>query len=345
MPGRLCLFGEHSDWAGEYRRVRPDLERGHAVIVGTDQGIHAEVGEHATSLVIESTGSDGTRYGPVEIPAREDALLSEARGGGFWSYIAGTAYQVIKKHEVRGLVIRNDRTDLPVKKGLSSSAAVSVLTARAFNRIYRLGLSVRDEMELAYQGEMLTLSRCGRMDQGCAYGRRVVSMIFDGDRLEAAELPVGADLHLVLVDLRAGKNTVRILGDLRRAFPIARSEIDRGLQDLLGPINRRIVEEAIRAIADGDGQRLGSLMSEAQRLFDRHAAPACPEELAAPILHEILAHRSLLPHIWGGKGVGSQGDGSAQLLARSREDQGAIVEIVKRDFRMPALKLSIRSAR
>jgi hypothetical protein len=34
-----------------------------------------------------------------------------------------------------------------------------------------------------------------------------------------------------------------------------------------------------------------------------------------------------LPHIWGGKGVGSQGDGTAQILARSADDQQAVIEI------------------
>ena len=35
-----------------------------------------------------------------------------------------------------------------MKKGLSSSAAVTVLVARAFNRVYDIKLTVRGEMEL-----------------------------------------------------------------------------------------------------------------------------------------------------------------------------------------------------
>ena len=27
VPGRLCLFGEHTDWAGMYRSVNSALER------------------------------------------------------------------------------------------------------------------------------------------------------------------------------------------------------------------------------------------------------------------------------------------------------------------------------
>jgi galactokinase len=130
------------------------------------------------------------------------ALLEEAQRGGFWSYVAGVAYQVLTNYHVRGLVISNYKTDLPVKKGLSSSAAICVLAARAFNRVYDLKLTVRGEMELAYLGEITTPSRCGRMDQGCAFGSRPVVMTYDGDRLDTRELQVTHDLHCGLMFLR-----------------------------------------------------------------------------------------------------------------------------------------------
>lgn len=41
VPGRLCLFGEHSDWAGMYRTVNSSLEKGTAIVSGTEQGIYA----------------------------------------------------------------------------------------------------------------------------------------------------------------------------------------------------------------------------------------------------------------------------------------------------------------
>ena len=37
--------------------------------------------------------------------------------------------------------------------------------ARAFNQIYNLRLSTRGEMQAAYEGERLTPSLCGKMDQ------------------------------------------------------------------------------------------------------------------------------------------------------------------------------------
>jgi galactokinase len=343
VPGRICLFGELSDWAGGYRRVNPGIEKGYTLICGTDQGIYAEVAPHHNRLVMAATTPQGESRGPREVPMEQDALLEEAQHGGFWSYICGVAYQVLLRYQVEGLVIRNHRTDLPIQKGLSSSAAICVLAARAFNRLYDLNLTTRGEMELAYQGEITTPSRCGRMDQGCAFGRRPVLMTFDADRLLTTELSAGQDLHLVIVDLHEQKDTQKILAQLNRCFPYAKDRVGQGVHDLLGRINRDIVRRAVDALQAGDAQRLGSLMVEAQAQFDRYAVPACPEELAAPALHRVLNYEPLQSHTWGGKGVGSQGDGSAQLLARSAEDQQAVVEIVERDLGMTCLKVTFPS--
>ncbi len=341
VPGRICLLGEHSDWAGGYRRINADIEKGYSLITGTDQGIYAEVSPHPTSLILTSVTPDGQRQGPYEIPMEPKVLMEEAQKGGHWSYVAGVAYQALINYHVRGLVIDNFKTNLPIKKGLSSSAAICVLAARAFNRVYDLKLTVRGEMEMAYQGEITTPSRCGRLDQGCAFGNRPVLMTFDGERLETEELRVNEPLYFVLVDLQAKKDTMEILNRLNHCYPFAENEVERGVQELLGPINKRIVEQAMDALQKVDAQRLGALMTEAQAFFDRYAMPACPEELTSPVLHKILEYEALKPHVWGGKGVGSQGDGTAQFICRSESDQQAAVEILQRDLGMPSYKLTI----
>ena len=257
VPGRICLFGEHSDWAGGYRRINAEMEKGYTLICGTNQGIHADVEPHPTALVLSSTTPQGKTVGPYEIPLEPKALLEEAQQGGFFSYAAGVAYQVLTHYRVRGLVIHNYRTDLPIKKGLSSSAAICVLTARAFNRVYDLKLTVRGEMELAYNGEITTPSRCGRMDQGCAFGDRPVLMAFDGDRLETSEIRPERELHFVIVDLKAKKDTMEILNRLNHSYPFAEGEVERGVQELLGPTNRRIVHQASEALRAGRRRAAG----------------------------------------------------------------------------------------
>ena len=169
VPGRICLFGEHSDWAGGYRRINAEIEKGYALIVGTNQGVYAEVKPHPSKLIFRANLNDGTDMPPWEVPMERDALLDQIQQGGFFSYVAGVAYQLMTHYRVRGLEIHNTRTDLPIKKGLSSSAAVCVLVARAFNRTYDLKMTVRGEMELAYNGEISTSSRCGRLDRQPAH--------------------------------------------------------------------------------------------------------------------------------------------------------------------------------
>jgi len=343
VPGRICLFGEHSDWAGGYRRINANIEKGFTLITGTDQGIYADIEPHPSALVLTSTTTDGEVHCPIEIPMDPQVLLEEAQGGGYWSYIAGTAYQILTHYHVRGLVINNFKTDLPIKKGLSSSAAISVLTARAFNRVYDLKMTIRGEMEMAYLGEVTTPSRCGRMDQGCAYSNRPILMSFDGDHLEVIELQVPKDLYYVIVDLQAQKDTMEILAQLNRSFPFADDEIESGVQELLGPINKRIVHQAVELLETGNKENLGALMVEAQSFFDRYAMPACPEELTAPVLHKLMDYEPLKPHIFGSKGVGSQGDGTAQFLTRGAEDQQAVIEIIERDLNLSCLTLTIRT--
>jgi UTP-glucose-1-phosphate uridylyltransferase/mevalonate kinase len=270
-----------------------------------------------------------------------EALLSEARKGGFFSYVAGVAYQVVTHNTVKGLVIDNYETDLPVKKGLSSSAAVCVLTARAFNLAYDLKMTVRGEMDYAYRGEITTPSRCGRMDQGCAYGSRPVMMEFDGDSLNVSELSCGADFHFIIADLKATKDTVRILADLNKAFPFAENEIERGVQEYLGSINKRILADAAEALKNGDAERLGTLMTEAQANFDRCAAPACPEQLHAPALHRVLRHPRLHGLVLGGKGVGSQGDGSVQFLARDEQSREEAIQVLESELGLSCLRLTV----
>ncbi len=344
VPGRICLFGEHSDWAGGYRRINAAIGKGFAIIVGTNQGIYAEVKPHPDKLIIRTTCENGTRKGPFEIPMEREALLAEAMAGGFASYAAGVAYQILTHYRVRGIEIDNYLTDLPIQKGLSSSAAICVLVARSFNRLYDLKMTVRGEMEYAYMGEITTPSRCGRLDQGCAYGNRPVIMTFDGDRLEVEELNVPRTLHYVIVDLKAFKDTKEILAKLNQSYPFADDEIQRKVQHYLGPVNADINHRATAAIRTGNIEALGGLMKEAQARFDEHLQPACPSQLTSPVLHKLLAYGPIQPHILGGKGVGSQGDGTAQFLVRDPEAQARLIEIIERDLKMSCMKLDIDSA-
>ncbi len=339
VPGRLCLFGEHSDWAGVYRALDASITAGYCLAVGTTQGITARVARNDSQLIVDSRAVDDDLI-PLAIPFTADRLGAVAHSENFYAYVAGVALHMREHYRIGNITIQTTRMNLPLRKGLSSSAAICVLAARAFNQLYALELSTRDEMECAYQGEILTGSQCGRLDQVCAYGSVPVSLVFDGEQMHVEPVAPRAPMHLVIVDLQRGKDTKKILHDLNCAF-VSKSPIGAQVRDALGTQNKRIVSQAHSALEGGDAQRLGELMCEAQQIFDRQVAPASADELSAPKLHDVLAHPLVRELSWGGKGVGSQGDGCAQLVAHDSEAQQALLRELPPLLDVSCLELNI----
>jgi len=310
------------------------------MITGTDQGIFAEAGGSDGSFVLEQIDVSGRAAGPVQYAVDPRLLCEVAASGSFDSYSAGTAAVLLERFPGLGLELHILRRTLPLRKGLSSSAAICVLTARAFNIVHGLGLSVEEEMDLAYRGELLAGSACGRMDQACAFGGVPVVLEMDGDSLGVRKLHPAAELHMLIVDLRAGKDTRRILADLNSAFLAG----ERGIRDALGPSNRRILSLASEAVESGDLPALGAAMKEAQGIFDRQVAPCCPSQLTAPVLHRVLACPAASEYAHGGKGVGSQGDGTAQFLCRDATSRVLLAEELERSFGVSCLDLTIAAS-
>ncbi|MDH3684997.1 MAG: hypothetical protein OEP95_02170 [Myxococcales bacterium] len=339
VPGRLCLFGEHSDWAGAYRDVSPDQPPGYCLVMGTDQGIHAVAEPRADAFEITSKLGRGPAA-EAHLPADPAALGEAARKGGFFAYAAGAAFEMMERYPVAGLALET-RTDLPVGKGLSSSAAICVLVARAYSQVYDLGLTEREEIEVAFAGERRTGSECGRMDQICAYGQRPTFLRFSGEDLEVEVLQPQGSLHLLVVDLCAAKDTVRILRELNACFPDTPGAVAAGVREALGPLNEALLRRAREAVATGAAAALGDLMREAQELFDRQVSPAC-DELRAPRLREVLRHPAVRECAHGGKGVGSQGDGCAQFVVRDADAREELSARLERDLGVACLPLTIR---
>ncbi len=170
-------------------------------------------------------------------------------------------------------------------------------------------------------------------------------MFYDGDSIDVEECKVAKDLHFVIVDLGAKKDTIRILKDLNKAYPFADNKIQEDVQAYLGSMNLDLTKRAAQAIASGDAKEVGAIMKESQILFDTYVKPACPSELEAPVLHKVLSYEKLQPYIWGGKGVGSQGDGSAQFIVKDEAAQEKVIGILKEDFGMQGLKLTIHKTK
>ena len=325
VPGRLCLFGEHTDWAGHYRTMNANIKPGAAIVTGIEQGIYAEV-EKSSIFEMQSVAPEiADVWQDFSCRMDEAELKHIAKSGSFFCYCAGVASYMLEWYKVGGVRIRITSMTLPMKSGLSSSAAICVLVARAFNVLYNLNLNTLGEMNIAYVGELRTSSRCGRLDQACAFGVKPNLMTFDGDEIEVRSLNVKKHLYWVFADLCAEKNTIKILSDLNKAYPFPNTDAERAEHEALGEQNLDIIERAIKFMAEGNAEALGKLMTEAEALFDAKVAPMS-SALWAPKLHAVLQDPTVQSLSWGGQGVGSHGDGSVQFLARSEETQKQLAD-------------------
>ena len=340
VPGRLCLFGEHTDWAGHYRTMNADIAPGAAIVTGIEQGIYAEVERSSVFELYSEASEMADVWQDFSCRMDETELKRIAKSGSFFCYCAGVASYMLEWYKVGGVRIRITSMTLPIKSGLSSSAAICVLVARAFNLLYNLNLNTLGEMNIAYLGELRTSSRCGRLDQACAFGVKPNLMTFDGDEIEVRSLNVRKHLFWVFADLCAEKDTIKILSDLNKAYPFPTTDAERAEHEALGQQNLDIVDRAIKYMAEGDAEALGRLMTEAEALFDAKVAPMSPA-LISPKLHSVLQDPKIQPMVWGGKGVGSHGDGSVQFLARNEEAQRQLVDYLN-DHGMKAYMLTLK---
>ena len=150
VSGRLCLFGEHSDWAANY-----GIHSGYCISIGTDQHLKATAKANdrflIETIIPDKSGRPSSRIRLMSCSWDAEHLLSATQDGTeFFRYCAGVAYEALTKLGISdGIEIHISEMDLPLKKGVSSSAAVCVLVAKAINAVWDLNLPYQDLMELA----------------------------------------------------------------------------------------------------------------------------------------------------------------------------------------------------
>jgi galactokinase len=264
-----------------------------------------------------------------------------AKSGDFCSYVAGTALVLLTEYPtISGLKLSITECDLPVGKGLSSSGAVCVLIAQAFNEVYSLQLSTEKVMDLAYRGERQTGSQCGRMDQGCAYPIQPIVMDFSGEYPSIFPIQLVRDLFFLIVEIGdERKNTLEILRQLNDNL---RKDLSSGIGVRRFFNNDHIIEKFIDSIQKGDAEEAGRRMNEFQELFDECLKPVC-QELEAPRLHSLLNFASKQPGIYGGKSIGSGGEGSALFIVKDQNTQHRFQQLVMQEFQMMSWKLTLKA--
>lgn len=236
-PGRVNLIGEHTDYNDGF--VMP-LALPHTTLAAASARTDGV-------LRLHSGGADG---GIVELRIDE---LRPAPQGGWAAYPAGVVWAMREAGlPVGGADLHYDST-VPTGAGLSSSAALEIVTALALNDLYALGQEPQRLAQLAQRGENAFVGvPCGIMDQTaaacCTEGH---ALFLDTRDLTRRQIPfdlAGEGLRLLVVDTRVKHE----LGD--GAYAERRAGCERGARALgvraLRDVPYAQLPEALDKLAD-----------------------------------------------------------------------------------------------
>ncbi|MFD7232698.1 galactokinase [Streptomyces sp. NPDC059881] len=245
-PGRVNLIGEYTDFNDGFVMPLALPHTAVAAVARRTDGV----------LRVHSAGMD---QGVVELSA--DSLVPRA-GTGWAAYPAGVLWALREAgHPVTGADLHLDST-VPTGAGLSSSAAVEVVTALALNDLHGLGLPREELARLAQRAENAFVGvPCGIMDQMasacCTEGHALYLDTRDLDRRQVPFDLAAQGLRLLVVDTRVK----HALGD--GAYAERRAGCEAGAR-ALGVRTLREVEYA--QLPDA----LGRLADATVRRYVRH---------------------------------------------------------------------------
>ncbi|MFI9049177.1 galactokinase [Streptomyces sp. NPDC053427] len=276
-PGRVNLIGEHTDYNDGF--VMP-LALPHTTVAAASarpDGV----------LRLHSGGADG---GVVELVI-DDLRPGPVATAGWAAYPAGILWAMREAGLPVGGADLHYESTVPTGAGLSSSAALEVVTALALNDLYGLGLDLQRLARLAQRAENAFVGvPCGIMDQTaaacCTDGH---ALFLDTRDLTRRQVPfdlAGEGLRLLVVDTcvkhelgdgayaarRAGCERgaralgVRALRDVPYAHlpealdRLADDPVVRGLVRHIVTENHR-VEEVIARLDAGETRAIGPLLT------------------------------------------------------------------------------------
>ena len=196
-------------------------------------------------------------------------------------------------------------------------------------------------MEIAYISERNALSKCGRMDQICAYDNKTMLIEFVGENIKLKEIKLKKNMYLSCAVFKKKKNTKLILDSLNESYPFPKDKKDEKLQKTFGYYNIKTIKKALSALKNGNYKRIGNLMYQVQNRFDKYAAFKC-EELEAPFFHELYKDKNIRSLIWGMKLLGAGGDGSCLFILKDKINQNKLKKYLKEKYQVETYNFTIK---
>lgn len=334
-PGRVNLIGEHTDYNDGFVMPFALPHTTVATAARRDDGV----------LRLHSADAPGD---PVELRV---AGLAPGRRTGTWTdYPAGVVWALAEAgHRVGGLEVRYTST-VPTGAGLSSSAALEVVTALALNDLYELGLDRGPLALLCRRAENAYVGApTGIMDQTasacCVEGH---ALHLDARDLSRRQIPFDLAAHgleLLVVDTRvthahsagaygrrragceAGAAALRVtaLRDVpHEALADALARIDdaevRALVRHVVTENHR-VQRVTRLAEAGDFRAIGPALTEGHASLRDDFRVSCPEL-------DLVVDSALAAGALGARMTGGGFGGSAIVLTEAAASTAVAEQIL-----------------
>ncbi|MFI1679199.1 galactokinase [Streptomyces sp. NPDC020607] len=340
-PGRVNLIGEYTDFNEGF--VLP-LALPHTAVAAVARRTDGVLRLHSADI-----------DAPVaELRVDELEPLSKYGQGGWAAYPAGVVWALRDAgHEVSGGADIHLASNVPTGAGLSSSAALEVVTAFAMNDLYGLGLDRPRLAVLAQRAENAFVGvPCGVMDQmasACATEGHALHL--DCRDLAIRQVPFDLAAHglrLLVVDTRvkhelgdgayaerrAGcEEGARTLG-VSHLRDIAYGELPSALAKLTDDRIRRYVrhivadnhrvERVIRLLDSGDVRATGPVLTEGHTSLRDDLRISCPEL-------DLVVTSANAAGALGARMTGGGFGGSAVVLVEAA-DEGTVTKSVLEAF-------------
>jgi len=314
-PGRVNLIGEHTDYNGGY--VLPTaLPQQTQVLIARrgDRTVHAYSSE-------QTVGS----FSSFE-------LGSEKRAHSWTDYLQGVTWALAEQgFHIDGFDVFVT-SDIPIGKGLSSSAALQVALTRALRRLFSLALNDVQLAMIAHRAETAFVGApVGIMDQMvCSLGERSTALFLDTRAQSFERVPIPATLELGVVD--SGITHSHVTGEYKtRRRECAQAAGLLGVAELrdvsIGdlprierlpePLNRRarhVVTENARVLAAVEALRHEDSPALGRLFLESHASMRDDFDVSLPEIDLLVDIASRSPRTYGARLTGGGFGGSIVML-------------------------------
>lgn len=319
-PGRVNLIGEHTDYNGGY--VLPTaLPQETRVLLAprSDQTVRAfSVDLGADSLSTFEIGK-------------------EARVHSWIDYVQGVTWALGE----RGVSLRGAdllvTSQVPIGKGLSSSASLEVAVGRALRAAFQLTLSDVDIAMLGHRAETAFVGApVGIMDQMvCSLGDRSTALFLDAWTKAYEKVPLPADIELGVIDSgiahshasgeyrtrrRECEEAASLLG-VEKLRDVTSADLER-IAQLPEPLNRRarhVVTENARVLSAVDALRRNDASTLGRLFLESHASMRDDFEVSLPEIDQLVEISAADARVYGARLTGGGFGGAIVVLCRQGE--------------------------